>query len=78
MNYLTAYGISEDEIKDIEGVIEENGLNKDLFIYDYEKIIEILNIFKSMGITNYYDIIMSSPSIFCHTPKSIRQRLNNN
>ena len=77
MNYLTAYGISEDEIKDIEGVIEENGLNKDLFIYDYEKIIEILNIFKSMGITNYYDIIMSSTSIFCDTPKSIRQRLDN-
>ena len=75
MNYLVAYGISEEQIKDIEKVIDDNKLNKDLFLYDFEKIIEILNMFKAIGVNNFYDIMIASPSLFCDTPKSIKKRI---
>lgn len=76
MNYLISYGLSPEEVETVEKVIEKSNINKDIFEYDFEKIIEILNIFTDHGITNYFGILTTSPSLFCDTPKSIEDRLN--
>ena len=77
MNYLKNYNITDSEIENIKNVLEEKKVNIDLFIFDPEKIIDILNIFLSYGITNLYEIIITSPSLFCDTIKSIKIRLEN-
>ena len=75
MNYLSSYGLSEEEIETVEKVIDKSGINKDIFVYDFEKIIEILNIFNDFGINNIFGIMTTSPSLFCDTPSSILKRL---
>ncbi len=76
MEYLKDYNINEEQIKNIIDVLEENEINVDIFMYDPKKIISILELFKDYGITNYYEIITTSPTIFCDTIKSIEERLN--
>lgn len=75
LDYLNNYNISNEQIDNIIEVLYENNINIDLFKYEPEKIISILDLFKSYGITNYYEIIITSPSLFCDTFKSIKLRL---
>lgn len=77
MNYLKNYNITDEQIKDIERVLAERNVNIDLFVYDPEKIIAILNLFVEIGVTNLYDIIITSPSMFCDTIRSIKLRIDN-
>ena len=77
MNYLKNYNITDEQIKDIERILNESNVNVDLFIYDPEKIISILNLFVEIGVTNLYDIIITSPSMFCDTIRSIKLRIDN-
>lgn len=76
MNYLKEYNITDQQINDIEKVLKERNINIDLFIYDPEKITSILNLFVEIGVTNLYDIIITSPSMFCDTIKSIKLRID--
>lgn len=76
MNYLKDYNFSDEQIRNIETSIVEHDVNVDIFKYDTEKIIEILNLFLSIGVTNLYNIIMTNPSIFCDTVSSIKNRIN--
>ena len=62
MEYLKDYNINDNQIDRIIDVLN--------------KIIAILEIFKSYGITNYYEIIITSPSLFCDTVTSIKNRLD--
>ena len=77
MNYLKNYNITDEQIKDIERVLAERNVNIDLFVYDPEKIIAILNLFVEIGVTDLYDIIITSPSMFCDTIRSIKLRIDN-
>lgn len=77
MNYLKNYSITDEQIKNIERILIERKVNVDLFVYDPEKIIAILNLFTELGVTNLYDIIITSPSMFCDTIKSIKVRIDN-
>ena len=76
MNYLKDYNLSEEQIKNIENAIKEHNVSIDIFKYDPEKVIEILNLFLSIGVTNLYNIIITNPSMFCDTVSSIKNRIN--
>ena len=58
MNYLKSYNLSDEQIKSIEDAIKEHDVNIDIFKYDPEKVVEILNLFLSIGVTNLYNIII--------------------
>ena len=45
MDYLKEYNITEEEIVDIKRSILENEMDENLFIYDYDKIKKILDLF---------------------------------
>lgn len=40
------------------------------------KIVDILNLFLSIGVTNIYNIIIINPSMFYDTVTSIKNRIN--
>lgn len=76
MNYLGRYNIKVEQIENILRVLEDKGIDKDIFVYDPEKIIEILDLFVEIGVTNLYELIIMSPSMFCDTVKSIKIRID--
>ena len=76
MNYLKSYNLSDEQIKNIEEAIKEHNVDIDIFKYDPEKIVDILNLFLSIGVTNLYNIIVTNPSMFCDTVSSIKNRIN--
>ena len=76
MNYLKDYGITDDEIKNIEKVLEVAEVNIDIFLYNDEKIKRILDIFKKIGVKNLYEIIITNPYMFYDTVSSIESKIN--
>ena len=76
MNYLKDYNISDEEIKNIEQVLEQAEVNIDIFLYNEEKVKSILNIFKNIGVTNLYEIIITNPYMFYDTISSIESKIN--
>ena len=77
MDYLKEYNITDEELKDIENYIKNSAVSLDIFKFNQDNIKEKLNIFKNIGITNFYGILMTNPSLFCDTAESIEKRLNN-
>ncbi len=76
MNYLKDYGITDEEIKNIEKVLEVAEVNIDIFLYNDEKVIKILDLFKNIGVRNLYDIIITNPYMFYDTIRSIESKIN--
>ncbi len=76
MDYLKKYGISDDDINNLEKLIIERGQNLDTFKYDPEVIINILDLFVSIGVTNIYGIMTTNPSIFRDTFSSIKRKID--
>ena len=73
MSYLEDYGINEIQIKELESLLED----ANLFIYEPEKICSILDLFKSIGVTNMYNLILVGESMFSDTVSSIKSRIDN-
>lgn len=76
MSFLEKYGITEEQIQTIREVLKNANINEELFIYNPEKICDILDIFKGLGVTNLFNIITTSPHMFLDTISSIRYRIN--
>ncbi len=76
MNYLKEYGITDEQIKNIEKILEVAEVNIDIFLYNEEKVKEILNLFKNIGVNNFYDIIITNPYMFYDTVRSIATKIN--
>ena len=76
MNYLKDYGITEDEIGNIKKILDEAEVNIDIFIYNEEKVRNILDLFKNIGVKNIYDIIITNPYMFYDTLRSIEVKIN--
>ena len=76
MNYLKTYNITDEQILHIEKVLKENDVSLDTFKYDPEEIMAILNLFTAIGVTNIYNLIIASPTMFCDTVKSIQRRID--
>ena len=64
MEYLRKYFSSEEEFVDVLKAINDSNLDEDLFIYDKDKIIDIIELFKSIGVTNIYGIFMVNADLF--------------
>ncbi len=76
MKFLEKYGITEEQIQTIRETLKNSNINEELFIYNPEKICEILDIFKEIGVTNLFDVIVTSPYMFLDTVKSIKYRID--
>jgi len=77
MDYLKDYNMNNEQIEKIASTLKDNNVNVDIFEFDPEKIISILDLFKEIGITNFYEIILANPSLFYDTLESIEIRLQN-
>ena len=75
MNYLKDYGISEEEIENIAKILDKAEVNVDIFLYNEEKIKAILDLFKNIGVSNLYDIIITNPYMFCDSVDSINKKI---
>lgn len=75
MNYLKDYNISLEQINYLKENLDNK--QKDNFIYNNDKIKKILNLFLDLGVTNLYNIIITSPNMFFDTIDSIKKRINN-
>ena len=75
MKYLEKYGISEEQIETIREVLKNANINEELYIYNPEKICEILDIFKGIGVNDLFSIIVTSPYMFLDTISSIKYRI---
>ncbi len=76
MNYLKDYGISDEEIENINKILEAAEVNVDIFLYNQEKVKSILDLFKNIGVSNFYEIIITNPYMFYDTVTSIATKIN--
>ncbi len=76
MNYLKKYGIDNDQISKIIRAIYDWDVNIDVFEFDSDHVIEILDIFESIGVTNFFEIMVSNPSIFSGSADYVRRKID--
>lgn len=75
MDYLKEYGITDEQIKNIEKILDVAEVNIDIFLYNEEKVKDILDLFKNIGVKNFYEIIITNPYMFYDTVKSIETKI---
>ncbi len=76
MNYLKEYNITDEEIENIKKILDQAEVSIDIFLYNEEKVRSILDLFKNIGVTNFYDIIITNPYMFYDTLRSIEVKIN--
>ena len=72
MKYLNEYGLSDEEIKSLEDTL----IDTDLFTYEVDKVMNILNLFRDIGVNNYYGLISIGHEMFYDTVNSIKRRID--
>ena len=77
MDYLKKYNLTDQQINDIRNVIIERNIDIDIFEYNEEEIMRILDLFTSIGVNNIYGIMTENPDLFRDTCLSIEKRINN-
>ena len=75
MDYLKEYGITSEQIESIKEIIDIAEVNIDIFLYNEEKVKAILDLFKNIGVRNFYEIIITNPYMFYDTVRSIEMRI---
>lgn len=75
MDYLKEYGITSEQIKNINKIIDAAEINIDIFLYNEEKVKAILDLFKNIGVRNFYEVIITNPYMFYDTVRSIEMRI---
>ncbi len=76
MNYLKEYNITDVEILNIKKILDKAEVNIDIFLYNEEKVKSILNLFRNIGVNNFYEIIITNPYMFYDTVRSIEIKIN--
>ena len=76
LDYLDKYNLTSEQIKDIEQALIERGENIEHYQYNPEIIMETLDLFADIGVTNIYGIMMIPSSIFHSTMRSLKNRIN--
>jgi hypothetical protein len=76
MNYLKKYDITDEEINNIEKILEAAEVSVDMFKYNPEKIMGILDLFYDIGVRNIYEIIITNPYMFYDPIRSIKIRID--
>ena len=71
MIYLKEYNLSDEDLQEIyDSLSDENWYN----ITTYEsRVCDLLDYFKSIGITNFKDIFLTKPNIFYKNAKEMRK-----
>ena len=76
MDYLKDYNIDDNRIENIKKELRKAEVNVDIFLYNKEKVKKILDLFKNIGVTNFYEIIIYDPYMFYDTVRSIETKIN--
>ena len=76
MNYLKEYDITDEQIEDIKKVLDVTEVSMDIFLFNEDKVRNILDLFKNIGVHNFYEIIITNPYMFYDTVRSIEVRIN--
>ncbi len=75
MDYLKDYGITDEEIENINNILDAAEVNIDIFLFNEEKVKSILDLFKNIGVKNFYEIIITNPYMFYDTVRSIETKI---
>lgn len=75
MDYLKDYGITDEEIENINNILDAAEVNIDIFLFNEEKVKSILDLFKNIGVKNFYKIIITNPYMFYDTVRSIETKI---
>ena len=76
MDYLKNYNITDSQINEMVLAINQFEGLIDTFKYEPEKVMNILDIFTSIGVTNIYGIIINNPAMFADNIDSIKKRID--
>lgn len=76
MDYVKKYGLSDEDIKDIENNIDED--DKRNYIVNELRIEDILDYFKDIGIKNLKDILKYKSNIFYERLDTIKETMDKN
>lgn len=75
MEYLSDYGITDEQKEEILRVLKIFDISEDVFIFSHKKIRKILDLFLENKITNLYGILTTNPTLFRDSYESIKKRL---
>lgn len=73
MKYLEEYNLTEEQINDLKNSLEDT----DLFEFEVEKVCSILDLFRGIGVNDFYNLIKVGYEMFYDTVKSIKRRIDN-
>ena len=62
MDYLSNYGLTKDDLEDLENNLDVSDYQE--FLFKEEKIIPILDYLRDIGLTNIKEIILYKPNLF--------------
>lgn len=75
MNYIKNYGLTDEDIKEIEEYISDEDINN--YYVSELRVAEILDYLKSLGIKNIKDILMYKSNIFYESVNTIKKNIPN-
>lgn len=75
MNYIKNYGLTDEDIKEIEEYLSDEDINN--YYVSELRVAEILDYLKSLGIKNIKDILMYKSSIFYESVNTIKKNIPN-
>ena len=74
MKYLKKYGLSFEDLKEIESVLDDMDLN--LLYVNEDKVISILDYLISIGFTNAKELLMHKTNLFYIRLSVIKERIS--
>ena len=75
MKYLKEYNLSDEDLQEIyDNLSDEEWYNITTF---ESRVCDLLNYFKSIGITNFKDILLNRPIVFYKNAKEMRKYIEN-
>ncbi len=75
MNYIKNYGLTDEDIKEIEEYLSDEDINN--YYVSELRVAEILDYLKSLGIKNIKDILMYKSNIFYESVNTIKKNIPN-
>lgn len=75
MNYIKNYGLTDEDIKEIEEYLSDEEINN--YYVSELRVTEILDYLKSLGIKNIKDILMYKSNIFYESVNTIKKNIPN-
>ena len=75
MNYIKNYGLTDEDIKEIEEYLSDEDINN--YYVSELRVAEILDYLKSLGIKNIKDILMYKSNRFYESVNTIKKNIPN-